>query len=136
MPARLLAVSFLVLVCLVAGLAAADPLPGTGPLVFDRPLDVLMIEGIDRFALREIAASVEQRRKFWNPDYSSAEAFEKSVEPNRLHLRTIIGAVDPRVEARGLELVATTSQPALVGRGIGYSMLAVRWPVLEGVTAE
>ena len=130
----------IVLLCLgVASgteLPAGEPLQGTRPLTVTEPLDVIMVDGIDRFALREIAASAERREKLWNRDTSSAAAWEKSVAPNREHLRTIIGAVDPRVEARAIEMIATNFQTALIGRGDGYNILAVRWPVLEGVTAE
>jgi len=134
---RLSAISNLCL-AVISGttIPAAEPLRGTKPLSIDQPLDVIMVDGIDRFALREIAASAERREKLWNRDTSSAAAWEKSVAPNREHLRTIVGAVDPRVEARAIEMVATTFQNALIGRGDGYNVLAVRWPVLEGVTAE
>jgi hypothetical protein len=116
--------------------AWADPLAGTKPLSIDQPLDVIMVDGIDRFALREIAASVAGREKLWNRDYSTPEAYEKSIAPNRDHLRTILGVVDPRVEAKAIEYVATNVEPALVGRGSNYEVLAVRWSVLDGVTAE
>ncbi len=114
----------------------AEPVPGTKPLTVDQPLDVIMVSGIDRFALREISDAVGRRETLWKRDYSSREAYEKSIAPNRDHLRTILGAVDPRVEARGIELVATNLQPALVARGPQYDVLAVRWQVLDGVTAE
>src|SRR5260370_19811514 len=78
--------------------AWADPLPGTKPLVIDQPLDVIMVDGIDRFALRETALSVASRAALWNRDYSSREAYEKSAAPNREHLRAILGAVDRRSE--------------------------------------
>src|SRR5262245_66293445 len=97
--------------------AKGDPLTGTKPLVIDQPLDVIMVDGIDRFALREIAASVERRQKLWNRDFSSPEAYEASIAPNREHLRTILGVVDPRVEAQAIEHVATNFQSALVSRG-------------------
>src|SRR5438132_2987188 len=116
--------------------AWAEPLPGTKPLVIEQPLDVIMVDGIDRFALRETADSVERREKLWNRDFSSAEAYEKSVAPNREHLRTILGVVDPRIEARAIEHVATNFQSALVARGPHSNVLAVRWQVLDGVTAE
>jgi hypothetical protein len=116
--------------------AKADPLTGTKPLVIDQPLDVIMVDGIDRFALREIVSSVERRQKLWNRDSSSPEAYAQSIAPNREHLRTILGVVDPRVEARAIEHVATNFQSALVARGPHYNVLAVRWPVLDGVTAE
>src|SRR5262245_4475376 len=116
--------------------AKADPLTGTKPLVIDQPLDVIMVDGIDRFALREIAASVERRQKLWNRDTASPEAYAQSIAPNREHLRTILGVVDPRVEAKAIEHVATNFQSALVARGPHYNVLAVRWPVLDGVTAD
>src|SRR5262245_22979170 len=39
----------------------AEPLPGTKPLTLDKPLDVVMVEGIQRFCLRELAASRDRR---------------------------------------------------------------------------
>lgn len=132
---RLLTCSVLVLFFSLTGFAA-DPLPGTQPLAFDKPLDEVMVDGIDRFALRELAESVTRREKFWNRDYSSREAYEKSVEQNRERFRKYIGAVDPRVEAKGIEYLSTTAQSQVVARGINYDVLAVRWPVLAGVTAE
>jgi dienelactone hydrolase len=123
-------------VCLTGGTAAADPLAGTAPLVIDQPLDVIMLDGLHRFADRELKESVERRAKLWQRDGRSPEAYEKSIAPNRERLRTILGAIDPRVEARGLELIATNLQEARVGQGKDYQVLAVRWPVLEGVTAE
>ncbi|MGE5193603.1 MAG: hypothetical protein ACM3U2_14000 [Deltaproteobacteria bacterium] len=130
------AAAYGIAVLLCASAVRAEPLAGTRPLVIDQPLDVIMVDGIDRFALREIAASVERREKLWNRDFSSPDAYEKSIAPNREHLRTILGAVDPRVEARAIEHVATNFQSALVARGPHYNVLAVRWQVLDGVTAE
>lgn len=117
-------------------LRGAEPLAGTRPLVIDQPLDVIMVDGIDRFALRETAASVERRAALWNRDFASPEAYEKSVAPNREHLKTILGAVDPRVKPTAIELVGTNFQSALIARGPHYNVLAVRWQVLDGVTAE
>src|SRR5262249_22813460 len=51
-------------------------------------------------------------------------------------LKKIIGAVDPRVPVVSMELAATLSTPALVAKGQGYKVYAVRWPVMEGGTAE
>jgi dienelactone hydrolase len=126
----------LCVVCLAGGIAAADPLPGTAPLAVDQPLDVIMLDGLHRFADRELRESVNRRAKRWQRDASGPEAYEKSIAPNRERLRTILGAIDPRVEARGLEWVATEFQDSTVGQGTGYTVRAVRWPVLDGVTAE
>jgi len=116
--------------------AWADPLARTKPLDIDQPLDVIMVDGIDRFALRETALSIERREKLWNRDFSSPSAYEESIAPNREHLRTILGAVDPRVEAKAIDFVATNFQSALIARGPTYNVLTVRWNVLDGVTAE
>jgi hypothetical protein len=132
--------SLSIAVCLAfvgaASLTAAEPLPGTQPLTISQPLDEVMVSGIDKFALRELEASVAQRAKLWNRDYSSPEAYAKSIAGNREHLQTIIGAVDARPAAAGIELLATTDQDSLVAKTDRYTIHAVRWPVLDGVTAE
>ncbi len=116
--------------------AQAQPLPGTGALVEERPLDVVMVEGIDRFALREIERARESRASLWDRDHSSAEAYAKSIAANRQRFRTIIGAVDRRAPPTGLQYIATTTEDSLVAENERLSIHAVRWPVLAGVTAE
>jgi dienelactone hydrolase len=128
--------SALVLLLGIVTPLAAEPLPDTHPLTTEGDLAARMVAGIDRYLMRELAASPEKRKALWHPDYSSPEAFARSVEPNREHLRRILGVVDRRVPFRDPELVATTSQPALVAEGDGYRVYAVRWPVLDGVDAE
>ncbi len=120
-------------------LRAADrpePLPGTAPLVLDRPLDVVMVDGINRFAERALADSVGQRAQFWHRDFSSPQAYEKSVAPNRERLRTILGVVDDRVKPDAFELITTTAASSKLATGGSYTVHAVRWRVLPGVTAE
>src|SRR5207253_1835587 len=70
------------------------------------------------------------------PDYSSAEAYTQSVQPNRERLKKLLGVVDARVPFTALEYVATTGQPALVAQTERYQVFAVRWPVLPGVDGE
>jgi dienelactone hydrolase len=130
--------AFLVLVVSLALVAplAAEPLPDTRQLTTEGDLAAQMVGGIDKYLMRELATAPEKRKALWKPDYSSPEAYSRSVEPHRQHLRHILGVVDKRVPFQDLEYVATTSQPALVAEGDGYSIYAVRWPVLEGVDAE
>src|SRR5947199_104550 len=73
-----------------------------------------MVDGMHKYLDRELAASVAKRKQHWKTDYSSPEAYTKSVEPNRERLKKIIGVVDPRVPNVELEYVATTNQSALV----------------------
>jgi dienelactone hydrolase len=115
---------------------SAQTLPGTKPLTKDGDLAGQMVEGIDRYLTRELAASVAKRKEFWKPDFSSPDAYTKSVEPNRARLRKILGIIDERLPVKDLEYVSTTSQPALVAETAAYKVYTVRWPVLPGVHGE
>src|SRR5262245_3484217 len=66
-------------------------------------------------------------------------ATEESIahrKPDREELRRTVGAIDTRVKFTDLELVASTAAPALAAETAGMRVLRVRWPVLDGVTAE
>src|SRR6185437_12335914 len=114
----------------------AEPLPDTKPLMHEGDLAAQMVEGIDKYLMRELAASVKKRRQYWKPDFSSAEAYTKSVQPNRERLKKILGVVDARVSPVEMEYVGTATQPALVAETKEYKVYAVRWPVLPGVDGE
>ena len=134
--------AFVALLCLVpssSGVVAdgeRSPLPGTRPLELDGDIASHMIDGIDRFLLGEIEKSVERRAAYWNRDFTSAERYDASIEPNRRRLAHILGVRDARVEFDAPQLVASTAQPALVGRGKGYEVFAVRWPAFGDVFGE
>ncbi len=124
---------------------AAEPtLPGTAPLTIDRPLDEVMVEGIDKFALRAINAAKDARPNRWKRDTTSPAAYEQSLVPYREQLRQILGAVDARVPGRGIENLSATTlsgkPPAGTRRPRNpiehYSILPARWQVFTHVTAE
>ena len=122
-----------ILVLLLAASVSAGEvvaLPGTQAFTPDGDMASRMIDGIDRFLLRELEQSVERRAAHWHRDFSSAEAYNKSIEPNRLRLAHILGVREARVPFDAPELLATTDQPALVGKAAGYEIFAIRWPVL------
>src|SRR5215831_17224040 len=112
------------------------PLPNTKQLTMQGDIAMQLVEGVDKFLLHEIDKSVERRAKFWKRDFSSPEAYNKSIEPNRKRLAHILGVRDPRVPFDAPELIATTAQPALVGKGDGYEVFAVRWPAFGDVHGE
>lgn len=116
--------------------SAVEFLPGTHPLKMSGEIDVKLIDGANRFLLREIEQSIEQRQRFWNRDRSDADAYNKSIEGNRLRLEKIIGIRDSRVPLNGLQLITTTDRPSLVAEGQTYEVHAVRWPVVGDLTAE
>src|SRR5437588_5624042 len=122
-----------------AALARADDiqtLPNTKPLTMQGDIAMQLVEGVDKFLLREIDKSVERRARHWKRDFSSPEAYNKSIEPNRKRLAHILGIRDPRVLFDAPELVATVNQPALVGKGENYEIFAVRWPAIGDVHGE
>lgn len=113
----------------------------------ENPLDERMVTGLHRFCARELSAARENRRTAWQPDTSSPQAYSNSLAPRRERFRTWIGAVDPRrTSAPGndcrFELQSTLDRPARmaqsqqVAQSQYITVHAVRWPVLEGVTAE
>ncbi len=113
-----------------------EVLPNTQPLTVQGDLSAQMVAGIDRFLLRETERSVTNRKKFWHRDFASREAYEKSVAANRARLRKMIGAVDARQPVSALEFVSSTAIPAKVGETDAFTVQAVRWPDLDGVSGE
>jgi dienelactone hydrolase len=115
--------------------ASAAPLPGTQPLTQEGDLAAAMVAGIGKYLDRELASSSQRRPQFWKPDLSSAEAYARSVQPNRDRLRKLLGVVDTRLPPR-LEYVGGPDEPALVAETDAYAVSAVRWAVLPGVDGE
>lgn len=113
-----------------------DILSGTDRLVMQSDLAEQMVEGIDKFLMRELANSIESREKLWDRDYSSPEAYARSVSVNREHFAKIIGVIDKREPIKALEYVSTTDTPALIAHGKGYSIYSVRWQVFKNVYGE
>jgi dienelactone hydrolase len=111
-------------------------LPGTQPLTLEGDLASQLVDGVDRFLLRQIEASEKTREPHWNRDFSSSEAYSKSIEPNRQRLAHILGVRDARIPFDGPQLVGTTARPALVAQGSGFEVFAVRWPAFGDVTGE
>src|SRR4051812_28265044 len=89
------------LLCLLirSSCAAAEEgaLAGTKALSTEGDLSAEMVAGADRFLMREIERSVGERSKLWKRDFSSPEAYQKSIQPNRERFRKAIGAVDRRL---------------------------------------
>jgi len=48
----------------------------------------------------------------------------------------MLGVVDPRERFGAPELIATVNESALIGKGEGFEIYAVRWPSLRGIWAE
>jgi dienelactone hydrolase len=110
--------------------------PGTAPLTWEGDIASRLVEGVDRFLLKELEKSIDRRAQHWRRDNTSAATYQQSLEPNRQRLAHITGIRDARVSFDALELLGTTSQPAMVGQGAGYKVFAVRWPVIGDIHGE
>jgi dienelactone hydrolase len=106
------------------------------PLTPEPDRSALMIAGIDRYLDRATAESVASRTQFWKRDFSSSSNYEASVRPNREKLARLLGVVDTRVNPVLMEHVSGPDRPALIAENPQMSVFAVRWSVLDGVTAE
>ncbi|MFM7070410.1 MAG: dienelactone hydrolase family protein, partial [Planctomycetota bacterium] len=121
----------------VPAVAPSGPaLAGTKPLTLEGDIASQLVEGVDRFLLREIDQSVARRATYWKRDLSSADAYAKSIAANRERLAYIAGVRESRVPFDAPELAGTTAKPALVGTGVNYDIFAVRWPAFADVTGE
>jgi len=108
----------LVPVLATAALFASEPLPGTRPLNIAGDPARQMVEGMAAWLLRATNDSAAHRK------------------PSRERLRKILGVVDPRPSLGPPEYVAAIDSTALLVRHPDFSVYAVRWPVLDGLSAE
>ena len=112
----------------------AQPKLDTKPLTLEGDIASHLVAGVDKFLLDELAASVAKRPAYWNRDFSSHEAYVKSVEPNRKRLAHILGLRDSRTAFAGLQLDGTTATSSLVGQTDRITIHAVSWPAFRDVT--
>lgn len=115
---------------------AGGVLPNTSALTLEGDITSQLVDGVDRFLLRELEQSVERRAAFWHRDFSSVEAYNQSIEPNRQRLAHILGLRDQRVPFEAPQLIATTSQPALIAKGKDYEINVIRWPAVGDIHGE
>ncbi len=111
-------------------------LPGTKALTMRGDIASQLVDGADRFLLREIEASVAKREAHWKRDFSSGEAYDKSIAPNRARLSDILGMRDGRQKVDALQYVSSTTRDAVVAKAGNYDVFAVRWPAAGNMHGE
>lgn len=116
------AAPLLMLLVALAAWAENDVLPGTQPLALEGDAASLMVDGIDRFLLKEIEKAAQRRDELWKKD---------DVPEKRKRLAKMLGMVDKRMEFGEPELLATRLHDGCVAHGEGLNVYAVRWPVLS-----
>jgi dienelactone hydrolase len=117
-----------------AGVAA--PLPGTEPLTEQADFADRLVTAADAFLLEQIDRAAAERDGRWQVDLASPEAYQTSIEPQRKQLSHMLGLRDKVNVDAAIELVATTTQPALVGRSPSFNVFAVRWRAFDQVYGE
>lgn len=114
----------------------ARVLHGTAPLTAEGDLAAQMVEALDGYVTDAVARSPEKREILWNRDYSSHEAYAKSIASNRQRFRKQIGCLDERLPIEELSYVATTRTPAQIVEWDDYTVSRVQWQVFDGVDGE
>jgi dienelactone hydrolase len=114
----------------------AQTFPATQPWEDTGDAALAMVAGIHNYLDRELRESVTERQRHWKRDFTSREAYEKSIAPNRERFRIRIGAVGERVAPAELEYVSGPDSPAMVAENDRLVVYAVRWSVYPGVEAE
>src|SRR5690606_14936943 len=132
--------------------SVVEHLPGTVPLTWSLSPDEIskeMMRGAHKLIDREIAASKDLRQLIWKRDFSSKDAYERSIDDQRQQLMTYIGAIDPispaanynvrfeesRPQAQ-MQRIAAFGDPEVVAETETYAIYQVQWPVLQGVHGE
>lgn len=122
---------------------------GTKPLPFDKELSYTLLNQAHSFVDKKMAESIKKRPQYWNRNFTSLQAYESSIEPNRKRLRKALGinekdAVDvnynlglPDVKPRvSMERFAYDRDSILVAETSKYRVYQVRWPVLSRIWGE
>jgi len=116
--------------------AYSQPLNDTKRLEVQGDIASQMVDGVDRFLMKQIEKAEGEREKYWKRDFSSKEAYEKSIAPNRRHFAQILGIRDARPAKIEMQFVSTTNQPAAVAKSPVFEAYAVRWSAFGDVHGE
>jgi dienelactone hydrolase len=117
-------------------IAAGPPLDGTRawPMPADPARE--MVEGLHRYLDRETRAALARRDGRWDRVHTSADAYVKSVEPQRERLAAILGTTDERIKPVTLTFLAGPGVTAPLVSNDAVKVTAVRWTVYPGFEAE
>ncbi|MCX7429282.1 MAG: prolyl oligopeptidase family serine peptidase [Planctomycetia bacterium] len=105
--------SLLLILLLASTAAAGEPLPGTALLDPSRPDADVVAEHVRQvigYFNRRIAEARQGRDAAWQPDFTSPEAYAKSIAPHRSACRKMLGLGDakPRIAETEVSLVSAT----------------------------
>ena len=126
-----------------------DVLPGTKLLTTEGDLSAKMLDGAQLFIEEKIKEASTDRPKLWNRNFSSLQAYEQSVEPNRKRLMKYAGVEDksepfhnydvglPELNPPvSMQKMAMNNDAEIIAETSKYRIYQVRWPVLNRVYGE
>ena len=103
----------------------------TVPLTMEGDLASQMVDGIDRFLLKQIEANAASRAERFTVDTSSLEAYEASLKPHREKLAKCLGIRDARMPFTSPEIIAGVGSDSVIASSDHFTVQAIRWPVLS-----
>ena len=109
---------------------------GTTPLTMEGDLASQMVDGIDRFLLKEIEKAASSRAERFTVDTSSPEAYEASLKPHREQLAKCLGIRDARLPFTSPEIIAAVGADPVIAQSDKFTIQAIRWPVLSDPTPQ
>ncbi len=104
---------------------------GTTPLTIEGDLASQMVDGIDRFLLKEIENTAATRAERFTVDTSSPEAYEASLKPHREKLAKCLGIRDARLPFAAPEIIVNVGGESVIAQSEKFTVQAIRWPVLS-----
>ncbi len=105
------------------------------PLTASGDISAKMVEGINQFLLKETDRLQATRQAQWQINFSNETAFRQSVAEKRKLLSDRLGIAGERV-APALEVLSDENLKQYVTVVDGCTVYAVRWKVLDNLTAE
>lgn len=121
----------------VCGASAQDLQPSdTAPLTMEGDLASQMVDGIDRFLLKEIEKTAATRAERFKVDTSSPDAYEASLKPHREKLAKCLGIRDARMEFAAPEIIVPVGSESVIAQSEKFIVQAIRWPVLSDPTPQ
>ena len=117
------------------------PLPGTKPLTMSGDIASELVAGVDRFLLQQIDESTAKRpAATGSAIFSSARAYEASIEPNRKRLAHILGVRGsarpaPRIK-RMVDRSSRRAKSSRMDQKAIERIHSVSWPAFGDVTGE
>jgi len=103
----------------------------TVPLTMEGDLASQMVDGIDRFLLKQIEADAASRAARFTVDTSSLEAYEASLKLHREKLAKCLGIRDARMPFASPEIIAGVGADSVIASTERFTVQAIRWPVLS-----